>query len=201
MTGASPCSVPLATSQSRVVPSRLDDARVAPSGANATASIASRCPSREWRTVPEARSQTFTVQSSEPVASVLPSGANATHVTALVCRARVARSAALATSQSVTEASRLPEASVLPSGANATHVIAPAWPSSVGPLSPGGEVPELDDLAVAAGGQGLAVGADRQGADRSGRVAKPAADLVGRHVPERHDRAAGGRRDRLAVGS
>ena len=178
------CSVPVATSQSRVMPSRLDDARVAPSGEKATASIASAMPfervaDRARGQVPDlhgpverAGGQRLAVGRERHAgdrAGVPGEGRPLGGLGDVPERHRgvaAARGERLAVGRERHARDR-------------AGVARPAWPALAG-----GEVPELDDLAVAAGGQGLAVGAEGQGADRSGGVAKPPPDLMGRRVPE-----------------
>ena len=200
-TGAWPARTALARSQSRVVPSRLVEARVLPSGANATASIVSRCPSRVWRSEPLARSHTFTVQSSEPEASVLPSAANATQVDRAGVPGQGHSLVGLGDVPDDRGGVPAPRSEALAVGRERQGGDRTLVPLQHGPLAARGQIPESDDPAVTAVGHGDAVGADGQGVDRSGGVAEPPNDLVGRDVPERHDGAPGRGRHRLASGA
>src|SRR5205807_401440 len=76
--GPEQCYRPLATSHSFTVPSLLAEARVLPSGAQATLITSERCPWRVRSSWPLAASQSFSVATSPPEASTAPSGAQAT---------------------------------------------------------------------------------------------------------------------------
>ena len=68
-------------------------------------------------------------------------------------------------------ASLLPEARVCPSGLNATLYTVPVWPAGAGPAGPGGrvgEIPEPHGGIVAAGDQGVPVGAKRHAVHDAG---------------------------------
>src|SRR5439155_25709128 len=84
-----PCStaryLPRSTSQSQIVLSKPQLARLRPSGLQATALTQSVCPSSVPYKLPLATSHRLTVRSMLPLASVLPPGAKASPVTQLVC--------------------------------------------------------------------------------------------------------------------
>ena len=107
-----------ATSHTLIVPSRLAETRLRPSGANATAVMGAVCPRSRAVTSFVVASQIRTVPSPPPVAKVLPSGEKATEVRCVLCPRRVFTGCPWAVSQSRTVVSSLAEARVLPSGEN-----------------------------------------------------------------------------------
>ena len=83
------------------VPSSDPEARVAPSGENATEFTAPVCPSSVATPVRVATSHSLSVPPSDPEARVAPSGENATEFTAPECPSSVATPVRVATSHSL----------------------------------------------------------------------------------------------------
>ena len=81
-------SFPVATSQSRTVPSRLPEASAFPFGEKAIEVTQSPCPSSLRSSFPVSTSHRRTVWSPVPEASVFPSGEKATDVTTCSCTNR-----------------------------------------------------------------------------------------------------------------
>ena len=127
----------------------------------------------------------------------LPSGLNATLHTAPVWPVSGWPTGwPVAASHTRTVLSPLPVTMRLPSGLNATLVTASVWPVSGWPMGwPVAGVPQPHRLVVAAGGDALAVGAERHAdhrvgvagqrlADRAGRCPRPTAAPSCRQLPE-----------------
>jgi hypothetical protein len=66
-------------------------------------------------------------------------------------------------SHSLIVSSAEPEARIFPSGLNATDKTTSVWPSRVRTSLPVADIPQLDRLVPGAGGEELAVGAERHG--------------------------------------
>ena len=98
---------------------------------------------------------------------VLPSGLNATAMTSPRCGKGDPIGWPVAASQSRAVLSLHPVRTVLPSGLNATRMTAPRWCRGLADGPAGGGVPEPRRAVVAAGEDGLAVGAEGGGIDRT----------------------------------
>src|SRR5262249_37695921 len=112
-------SFSVAAFQSLTMPSLPPEAKVLPSGENATQLISIARPLRVISSWPVATSHSFTVLSKLPVANLLPSGENTTDLTVPSCPLRVPNSWPLTTSNNLTVPSSFAVAKVLPSGENA----------------------------------------------------------------------------------
>lgn len=121
-------SCPVATSQSLIVPSTLPEARILPSGENATVTTESECPVRMRSTRPLITSQSITLRSELPEASVRPSGVNLTEKTSPECPLKVCN-LRHSTSQNLTVLSLPPEATKRPSGENAMELTKSEFPN------------------------------------------------------------------------
>src|SRR5437879_5053922 len=107
-------SCAVATSQSMIVASALDEATSLPSGLNATECTPAVCPRNVARSRPSTAFQSLTVLSELAVASVWPSGFRATEkIPSEGDAVMVARSRLVAMSQSLTVPSKAHDASVL----------------------------------------------------------------------------------------
>ena len=165
-------------------------ARVLPSGLNATELTVPVWPvsGRADLAVAGHVPQPHRARRRLPVARVRPSGLNATEVTASVWP--VSGDAVwrwLATSHSRTVSSAPPVARVLPSGLNATESTESVWPVRGEPTCGGWPRPTAAPLVVAAGGQGLAVRAERHRVDRVGVTGERGAGS-GRWLATSHSR-------------
>ena len=123
-------------------------------------------------------------------ARVLPSGLNATEQTAPVWPVNalpIRRSVATSHNRAPLSA-RLPLARVLPSGLNATEPTGPVWPARESPIWRWVATSHSRTRAiVAAGGQGLAVRAERHRVTPAGGAGEAVADLAaGGHIPQPH---------------
>ena len=101
--------------------------------------------------------------STPAAASRVPSGLKASVYSSFSDSLSVSSRSPVATFHSFTVRSPLALASTLPSGRNASSNTAPLWPSSVRSSLPSVDVPQLDRVVVAAGGQEPAVGAELRG--------------------------------------
>src|SRR5437762_3344690 len=130
---------------------------------------------------------------------VLLSGAKATVSTICSWPSRVSRSLRVATSQILTVLSRLPVTRLFRSEA---HPLDDAVVPAEGvDLLAGGRVPELDDVVVAAGGDGLAVRREGDGFDHLLVAFEGQPFLARRHVPDLDGLVAAAGDEALQIGS
>ena len=107
----------VATSHTLTIPSQAPEARIVPSGENATETTSSACPLKVAIFSFVATSHSFTSPPPSPEARIVPSGENATETTSSACPSSAVIIVCVSTSHNTTYSAEL-KARIVPSGEN-----------------------------------------------------------------------------------